>query len=261
MGLGEIYQPKGFALKTARAILEVEDPWAVNVALGCPGGCGYCYGPRAFRKPEWTKPRYPKKTPYQLVKHQLEKGISPEGVFASFATDPFHKNVRQNTRDLMDYLTFKHIRTATLTKLTSSTLNEGHRYGITVVSIDRKFWKTWELNTDEPMHRIQDLQIMDTFDDYCWGSMEPVPPPAIYKQDFYKVLEELKFMKFLIFGKWNYDKRADTDEAREYYIDEIDTFRDFCEGNSIRWHVKSKTLKFCELENDPLFQGHGGTIS
>ncbi len=36
--LGELYRPMGKALEHARVVLETEEPYAVNVALGCSVG-------------------------------------------------------------------------------------------------------------------------------------------------------------------------------------------------------------------------------
>ena len=82
--------------------------------------------------------------------------------------------------------------------------------------------------------------------EYTWASLEPCPCPGIWKQDLLAVLEELRFADFLILGKWNYDRRAGTAEAREYYRGAVDLFRDFCADHGIRHHVKADTLKFIE---------------
>jgi hypothetical protein len=65
-----------------------------------------------------------------------------------------------------------------------------------------------------------------------------------FSYDNGKVLEELAFVDFIVFGKWNYDVRSSTPEAKEEYLDYVYTFRDFCKANNIRYHVKSETLKF-----------------
>jgi hypothetical protein len=74
--------------------------------------------------------------------------------------------------------------------------------------------------------------------------MEPYPPSAIYKQDIKALLEELAFVDLIVFGKWNYDKRATTEEARQEYAENINVLTDFCKSNNIRLHIKSDTLSF-----------------
>jgi hypothetical protein len=80
--------------------------------------------------------------------------------------------------------------------------------------------------------------------EYTWASLEPLPCPEIWEQDILDLLRELRFVDFLILGRWNYDRRASTTEAREYYSSAVDTFRDFCAEHDIRHHVKAGTLKF-----------------
>ena len=80
--------------------------------------------------------------------------------------------------------------------------------------------------------------------EYTWVSLEPCPSPSIWKQDLQNILEALYFVDLMILGKWNYNKRASTSEAREYYHGAVDVFTDFCTGHNIRHYVKSGTLKF-----------------
>jgi DNA repair photolyase len=88
--LGEMYTPKGYALETTQAVLECKDVRAVNVALGCRNGCDYCYGPNSAHKKreDWNKVSYPKYSVAKLIAAQLMKEPAPEGVFASYFTDP-----------------------------------------------------------------------------------------------------------------------------------------------------------------------------
>ena len=120
--LGELYRPSGMALETAKAVLCIDDPYAVNVALGCPNGCSYCYGPLASRqgREKYLTPRLPKKDPLDLVKRQLDKGLKVEGVFISFLTDPYLPQLQKKTDELVYYLLEEGIKTATLSKLDTS---------------------------------------------------------------------------------------------------------------------------------------------
>jgi len=71
--LGELYKPKGLALETAQAVLEVEKPYACNVAIGCSNDCRYCYGPRFMhcKREDWRNVRIPKTRPMYLIEKQL----------------------------------------------------------------------------------------------------------------------------------------------------------------------------------------------
>jgi len=257
--LGELYKPKGLARETAQAVLEVEEPYAVNVALGCPNGCSYCYGPLCMKmsREEWCKLRFPKKPSAELVKEQLERAFlkNPlsslrglDGVFMSFFTDCFHPKNRKNTEDLIRMLWHSDFR---IHLATSSKLGITHecdlavRHGISLVSLDERFWKKYEPNALSPKMRLREL-CCGHIKGYSWVSMEPYPTSVIWKQDINELLEELAIWgtDLIVFGKWNYDKRANTEEARKEYAENIQVLTDFCKSNDIRLHIKSDTLKF-----------------
>jgi len=248
--LGELYKPRGLALETARAVLEVDEPYACNVAYGCSNMCAYCYVPRFTHRTRSAcqEVRLPKKPPVDLVRHQLEHQwqfhwTTKLGVFLSFLTDPFLPQIRKSTFDLIDLLVEEHIRVATLSKLDLT--DQPVREGITIVSLENDFWKKYEPNTLRPDNRVDILRhVKNEWNYHVWVSMEPYPPSAIYKQSLENLLEELNFVDLIVFGKWNYDKRANTDEARKEYAKDIEVLTDFCKSNNIRLHIKSDTLRF-----------------
>jgi DNA repair photolyase len=247
MALGEIYTPSRLAFETAQAILEVKNPMAVNVAMGCTNNCQYpCYGPIAFKvhKEEWTNVRIPKKPCALLVHNQLKKGIKPEGVFMSFATDPLLKINYENTIQLCELLIHKNIRTAILSK--TDILNTPEiRHGMTVVSKSEDFKKQWEPDALSIIGRIIKLRIASRTEGfYTWVSMEPYPTPEIWNQNIIDILEEIKNVNFIIYGRWNYDKRGSSPAAKEFYKATVGEFIDWCKSNGIRYHVKRDTMEF-----------------
>lgn len=246
--LGELYKPHGLARETAQQVLEVEEPYAVNVAWGCSNGCLYCYGPKVGKqnRESWIEMRPPLHPPAELVGRQLFfKNLKPNGVFTSFMTDPFLNKNKFYTEELLVLLAQEYsIEVATCSKMGVSSLNNCVRHGMTIVSLDDDFWRKWEPNTLHPTWRIKKLEEKH----FKWISMEPYPPSTIWKQDLKQLLEEIKFVNLILFGKWNYDPRANTAKAKEDYRENIQVLRDFCKSNNIRYHIKSDTLKFCEIE-------------
>ncbi len=261
--LGEWYEPKGLALETARTVLDTTNVRAVNVAWGCPNGCKYCYGPLAARcsKEQWRKMRQPTKTPLELVRQQLSKYYEEKplrylsdlpSLFASFFTDPFHPLNRQNTQELVDWWAsgLNQGSIATLSKLGIPDLHNVCRSsvhpGLSIVSLDEKFRECYEPNTLPYKNRLRMLCV--SYEEGCenWASLEPYPCWDIWPQRIDPLLEELKFwgVRLIVFGKWNYDARANTEAARQDYENIINTLRDFCRSNAIRLHVKSDTLEF-----------------
>ena len=252
--LGELYQPSGLALETARAVLEVDNPHAVNVALGCPNGCLYCYGPLASRqgRERYLNPRYPVYEPIKLVGDQLARGLDVEGVFISFLTDPYLLTHRDETERLVNYLlnqqewVDRDITVATLSKIGVSDYS-WNRNGMTIVSPYKSFSDKYEPKVASPEERIRVLEGCYNDGSYCWVSYEPCPVQDIHPydtRDVFDLWERLRFVDFMIFGKWNYDKRAKTPQAREEYEELVMMFEDFCKDYGIRYHVKSDTLKF-----------------
>lgn len=253
--LGELYTPSGLAFETARAALEVENPHAVNIALGCTNECLYCYGPRASHQGEKYKAvRMPKDTPLNLVKKQLEKGLEVEGVLMSFLTDPYLPQLRHQTDELVNYLLNwedEHgllVETATLSKVGTSKFSH-NRNGITIVSPYKGFSEKYEPNVLSPNDRMNLLYLAAVDGEYSWVSMEPFPVQDIYPytmKDITRFWEEIatKYVDFIIFGKWNYDKRASTEKARKEYAEIVPLFIDFCNDHGIRYYIKSDTLAF-----------------
>ena len=249
--LGELYRPSRSALEHARAVLEMDDVHAVNVAYGCSMGCTYCYGPKSTYQSleSWREIRYPKEKPLALIRRQLEKGLRPEGVFISFLTDPLLPTVRRSTEELVWFLIDQGIRVAFSSK-SEICLVAGIRHGMTVVSMDPEFTRRFEGINPEPKTRVETLSTLHDSGEYTWASLEPLPCPEIWQQDILEVLRELQFVDFLILGKWNYDRRAETEEAREYYKSAVGKFRDFCNEHNIRQHIKADTLRFIGVSPD-----------
>lgn len=254
MGLGELYIPKNKALETAQAVLEIEEPYAVNIALGCSNGCLFCYGPKMMRqsREQWMKIRHPKVAPGILVAKQLNRWMKedpprvPEGVFMSFLTDPFLPKNRTDTERLIKQLLLRGIRgiqTATLSKVGTSGI-KGVRHGMTINSIDSSFWEKWEPRTTPPLKRIILLEALNKVGEFTWASMEPIPCWSIWKQKIEDVLERLTFLDLIVAGVWNYDKRATTMKARRDYTRIFEAIRDFCRSNVIRLHIKKETKEF-----------------
>ena len=256
MMLGELYKPKGLALETAQAVLQIKEPLACNVALGCSNRCSYCYIPKFMRKSDLNYHlRLPKKPPAELVRKQLDKmNHLPEGVFIPFMTDPFLPELRNATEDLIGLLLDNDIDVATLSKLgvPNFASDEYLRLypGMTIVSLDEEFWRKFEPRTLRPDIR---LALIDAYEESGWISMEPYPPSTIYKQNLGELLERFTdcYIDLIVFGMWNYDPRAKTEEARKEYAEDIEILTDFCKSNDIRLHVKSDTMRFIEGLKEP----------
>lgn len=242
--LGELYFPTGKAKETAQQVLEVDKPMACNVSWNCTNCCRYCFIP-------YTKKgeiRLPKHNPRDLVFNQLSNGLKPEGVFLSFATDPFIDINKQKSAELIHLLTIaKNIRVATLSKvglIDADIYKFKVRNGMTIVSDNEEFRKKFEPNASSINHRIQSLKIASNVGCYTWVSLEPFPTPKIFEQNIEELLSKIDFVDFIIFGKWNYDARAND---KIFYSESVNKFNKYCSEVGIRHFVKSDTLKFIEV--------------
>jgi len=240
--LGELYKPTGLAREHAQQVLEVKCPYAVNVAWGCPHGCPMCYGFRVGRQSfeSWMKIRYPQLKPVDLVRKQLSKGLKPEGVFLCFETDPFAtRRNRQSTEEVIGLLLNRGIKVATSSKVGVSRYS-GVRHGMTIISLDKKFCEIYEPRVPlSPQGRISLLRRKHKEGEFTWVSLEPCPPPTIWKQDIRRLLEEISFVDLIVKGAWRYDRRAKLKRAKEYYKETFKLVLDFCKEHGIKCHIKT----------------------
>lgn len=241
MALGSLYTPSGLALETAQHVLEAENVHACNIAWGCTNMCRDCY--IRYSKPGHI--RFPKDEPHKMVEEQLNNGLKTDGVFISFETDPLLACNFTNTMQLVNLLRKKNIPIAILSKMGAVDI-PNIRNGITIKSSDERFRKEFEPNASSIDHRLKVLKKLKDNGEYTWVSDEPHPCPDIYKQDNYAFWESINFVDFIIFGMWNYNPLARTEEARRYYAETVPKFIDFCKEHGIRYHVKAKTMEFIE---------------
>ena len=75
-----------------------------------------------------------------------------------------------------------------------------------------------------------------------WVSIEPYPTPNIIEQDFNEILETIKFVDKIIFGRLNYNKLSTSyKEHKEFYNNLSDKVIEFAEKNKKEWHIKEGT--------------------
>ena len=88
-------------------------------------------------------------------------------------------------------------------------------------------------------YRIDALKEVHSQNGYTWVSMEPFPPPEMFKQSVKDLVDKLQFVDFIIYGKLNYDPLG---KNKEFYKESVNEFRDRCEHHGIRYVVKKETL-------------------
>ncbi|HEY8361627.1 MAG TPA: radical SAM protein [Tissierellaceae bacterium] len=240
-----------------RTAVEYGD-YTLNHVLGCSHGCKYpCYAMMLKRRfgeikdyNDWLKPRL-----VENYKEILEREISRyknriKNLHLCFTTDPFmfgHDEVVNASIDILHMLAEHGIQASVLTKSifpeSLYDLPKNYSFGITLISLDEKFREIMEPGAAPYEDRIRSLKKMKEKGFKTWVSIEPYPTPNIIKQDFTKILESIKFVDKIVFGKINYNKTATSYKDKDKFFKSlVNDLIDFCKCNNIKYHIKEGTL-------------------
>ena len=232
--------------------------YTINHVFGCSHGCKFpCYAYMMKKRfgevkgyDDWLKPK--------LVSNALEildneiprmkKDI--KSVHLCFTTDPFMMNypeVSDMSYNIIKKLNDNNIRCTCLTKgiLPNELvdLSKNNEYGITLVSLDEDFRKEYEPNSAGYEERISALKYLHDNGCYTWVSIEPYPTPNVVEQSLDEILEKVKFVDKIIFGRWNYNKIiSQYKESKKYFNELAVKVIKFCEANNIQYHIKEGTI-------------------
>ena len=232
--------------------------YTMNHVQGCSHGCKYpCYAFMMKKRfglvknyEDWIKPFLVSNTLELLNKEIPRLKSKIKSVQLCFSTDPFmvgYEEVEKMSLAAIHRLNESSIKCIILTKgilpekLTEfSKLNE---YGITLVSIDEKFRKNYEPYSAIYKDRISALKKLHDAGCYTWVSIEPYPTPNICDQDLLGVLETIKFVDKIVFGRLNYNKTVSSYNGfKDFYNKEADLVTKFCENNQIELYIKKGTV-------------------
>jgi DNA repair photolyase len=231
--------------------------YTINHAEGCAHGCLYpCYAmmmAKRFGKvktyKQWIKPKIVKNAPELLIKEIPKHKDKIKFVHMCFSTDPFmcgYKEISDMTIRLIGILNNEGIKCTALTKgLLPSELSElgkENEFGITLVSLNEEFRKTYEPFSAPYKKRIKSLYNLHQKGIKTWVSIEPYPTPNIIEQDFQKIIQEIGFVDKIIFGRLNYNKMVSVYKEKEAFYNELSRIVvDFCINNKKQYHIKEGT--------------------
>ncbi|MDP2750550.1 MAG: radical SAM protein [Nanoarchaeota archaeon] len=247
--------------------------FCLNHVEGCSHGCNFpCYAfqmSRRFGKSktyeDWIKPKLVENALELLDKEIPKYKDQINFVHLCFMTDPFmykQKEVQDMTLKIIEKLNKNNIRCTVLTKgiypkaLTNTdkykTINE---YGITLVSLNDKFKKDFEAYSAPYSERIKALEHLHNKGLRTWVSMEPYPTPNLDNdQNLKKLLNKIKFVDKIIFGKLNYNVvSSQFKDNAEFYENCANQVIKFCELNDIKYHIKFGTKKEFNKETAVMF--------
>lgn len=249
--------------------------WTINHIIGCKHGCNFpCYAMMMAKRFGWIKDYEDWRTP-RIVTNSLElleKEIPKykdqiDFVHLCFMSDPFMYDfekkqlvpeVKELTLKIIEKLNKEGIKVTTLTKgiypediLDKKRFLQKNEYGVTLVSLNNNFKKEFEPFSAPYKERIDSLKRLAQAGLNTWVSIEPYPTPTLDETagNINDILENIRFVKKIIFGKLNYNRLANYDSDyisiwennEEFYKEMAKKVIDFCRKNNIKCHIKSGT--------------------
>lgn len=232
--------------------------YTMNHVLGCSHGCKYpCYAflmAKRFGKihsyDEWIKPKLVGNT-IELLQQEIPK-LKEKISFVQlcFTSDPFmvgYPEVERTSLEAIKLLNSYDIQCNVLTKgilpKQLSSLSEKNEYGITLISLNEDYRKLYEPNTSKYRERINALKELSSAGCKTWVSIEPYPTPNIIEQNLKEILESIKFVDKIIFGRTHYNKEISAyKNHKDFYNLKAQEVIAFCKENDIQYHIKKGTI-------------------
>lgn len=246
--------------KTLLYKTEVEyGDYTINHVQGCSHGCKYpCYAylmakrfGRVKSYEEWISPKIVSNA-LDILKNEIPKKKQHiKTVHLCFTTDPFmcgYREIHDLSFKIISTLNDAGIPCTALTKgllpIELSTLSKNNQYGITLISLNETFREKIEPGAASYKDRIDRLRKLHEKGCKTWVSVEPYPTPNIIEQDLIPILESIKFVDKIIFGRTNYNTEVSKyKKVIEYYNDLSMRVIDFCTKRNIDYHIKKGTLR------------------
>lgn len=233
--------------------------YTINHVLGCSHGCKYpCYAmmlAKRFGKiknyEEWIEPQLVENA-VELLESEIPKYKSKiKSVHFCFTTDPFmygYPEITKMTLRLLNILNREKVKFSLLTKgiipLEVLNFNKENEYGITLVSTNESFRNTYEPYSASYSERIECLYRLHTSGFKTWVSVEPYPTPNIVEQNIVDVLDKVKFVDKIVFGRMNYNNAISKyPNYKQYYNDISYEVIEYCKRNQIECYIKKGTIR------------------
>jgi len=241
--------------------------WTINHIVGCMHGCKFpCYSMMMAKKfgwikdyNDWRKPRIVTNALELLEKEIPKYKKQIDFVHLSFMSDPFMydsekgtliSEIKDLTLNIIERLNKEDIKVTILTKgfypdeILNDSFLKDNEYGITLVSLNNKFKQEFEPFSSSYEKRIDSLKKLHNAGLKTWASIEPYPTPNLdgTAVNIKNILEKIKFVDKIIFGKLNYNVNSSKFYNNKSFYSEISKrVIDFCEENRIKYHIKFGT--------------------
>ena len=236
--------------------------WSINHVENCAHGCKFpCYSmlmAKRFGKiktyDDWLSPFLIENSLELLDKEIPKYKDKIDFVHLSFMTDPFmvgYPEIEKLTLKIIEKLNQNNIKVNILTKgiypddlIDSQKSLMSNEYGITLVSLNENFRTKYEPYTARYYERIRGLKKLHDAGLKTWVSIEPYLTPNLdEKQNLDELLDSIKFVDKIIFGKLNYNVTANKFEDKDFFENCTNKVIDFCNKNNIEYHIKFGTQK------------------
>jgi DNA repair photolyase len=213
---------------------------------------------------EWCKPKLVTNALELLDKEIPKYKDQIKFVHLCFMTDPFmykHPEVRDMTLKIIEKLNKNKIKCTVLTKgvyplvLTNKKkYGKDNEYGITLVSLNKKFKERFEPYSASFEARINSLKQLSDVGLKTWVSIEPYPTSNIVEQDLSDILNKLSFVDKIIFGKMNYNAEVSKCDDPMFYELRASEIVRFCREHDIEYHIKFGTRNRYDKETEAIFE-------
>ncbi len=247
--------------------------FSLNHIVGCAHGCKFpCYAfqlNKRFGKvktySDWIKPKLVSNYVELLDKEIPKFKEEIKFVHLCFMTDPFmygYPEVKNATLKIIEKLNKNNIRCTVLTKgilpkalSNTKKYKDINDYGITLVSLNNDFKKEFEAHSATYTQRIEALKYLHEKGLKTWVSIEPYPTPNLdTNQNLKKLLNGIKFVDRIIFGKLNYNVVSSKFKNNGLFYEKCaDKVIEFCEKNKISYHIKFGTKKLFDVKTKQIF--------
>jgi three-Cys-motif partner protein len=254
--------------------------WTINHIIGCIHGCRFpCYAMMMAKRfgwikdyNDWRRPRIAQNAIEILEREILKYKNKINFVHLSFMSDPFMYDidtddlipeVKKSTLEIISLLNRNGIKVTTLTKgyyperILEMDLLPDNEYGITLVSLNKRFKENFEPYSAPYERRIKSLYELHKAGLKTWVSIEPYPTPNLDKEakNIERLLEEVSFVDKIIFGKMNYNIQSrHFKNSEEFYQKMARKVIEFCNRYEIKYHIKFGT-PYSREETKDIFNG------
>ncbi len=236
--------------------------YTMNHVLGCAHGCRFpCYAYLQKKRfgqvkdyEDWCKPYLVENTIELLQKEIPKLKNRIESVQLCFTTDPFmygYDEIIRMSLDSIYLLNSNGIKCTVLTKgilpkelMDKKRYSMDNEYGITLVSMNEKYREQMEPNAAPYKERVAAMKALSEVGCKTWVSMEPYPTPNLIEQNLQTILEKVKFVDKIIFGRTNYCKEITRGypQHKLFYNEKAKEVTNFCKLHGIEYYIKEKTI-------------------